>query len=103
MARIIKISKEEASRRLGDVLDEKRFWCHDGRFVKSLKELAKALDDMSDETFHYHSGEGRSDFSNWVREVIGDDKLARDLGKANSRVQASQAVTQRISFLERKL
>ena len=103
MARIIKISREEASRRLGDALDEKRFWCHDGRFIKSLKELSKALQDMSDETFRYHSGEGKSDFSNWVRDVIGDDKLARDLGKASSGVQASQAVAERVSFLERKL
>ena len=103
MARIIKISKEEAYRRLGDVPDEKRFWCHDGRFVKSLKELAKALNDMSDETFHYHSGEERNDFSNWVRDVVGDDKLARDLGKAKSRVQASQAMAERISFLQRKI
>jgi len=103
MARIIRISKEEANRRLGDVPDEKRFWCHDGRFVKNLGELEKALTDMSDETFHYHSGQGRSDFGNWVREVVGDDKLANDLSKAKSRMQASQAVAQRISFLESKL
>lgn len=103
MARIIKISKEEASRRLRDVPDEKRFWCHDGRYVKNLRELGKALSDMSDETFQYHSGDGRSDFSNWIREVIGDDKLARDLGKAKSRLQASQAVAQRISFLDSRL
>lgn len=103
MARIVKISKDEAKRRLSDVPDEKRFWCHDGRYIKNLGELEKALSDMGDEVFHRHSGEGRSDFSNWVRDVIGDDKLARDLGKARSRVQASQAVAQRISFLESKL
>jgi hypothetical protein len=103
MAKIIRISKEEAERRLGDVPDEKRFWCRDGRYIRNLKELAKALSDMSDEIFHHHSGDGGSDFSNWVRDVIGDNKLAGDLGKARSRVQASQAVAQRISFLESKL
>ncbi|MFO7995643.1 MAG: hypothetical protein R6U93_00620 [Dehalococcoidia bacterium] len=102
MAKIVRISKEEANRRLGDVPDEKRFWCSDGRFVKNLGELEKALNDMSDEGFRYHSGEGRSDFSNWVRDVIGDDKLARDLIKAGSRTQARQAVAQRIAFLESK-
>jgi hypothetical protein len=103
MAKIVKISREEASRRLGDVPDDKHFWCHDGRFLRNLRELENALNDMSDEIFHYHSGEGRNDFSKWIREVVGDEKLANDLGKAKSRVQASQAVAQRISFLESKI
>jgi hypothetical protein len=103
MVKIAKISKEEAKRRLGDVPDDKRFWCHDGKNIKNIRELRKALIDMSDETFHYHSGEGRNDFSKWIREVLGDDKLAEDLSKTRSRIQASQAVAQRISFLESKI
>ena len=103
MVKIVKISKEEAKRRLGDVPDEKRFWCHDGKTIKNLRELRKALVDMSDEAFHYHLGEGRNDFSKWIRDVVGDDKLAEDLSKAGSRMQASQAVAQRISFLESKI
>ena len=102
MVKIVKLSKEEAKRRLGDVPDDKRFWCHDGKFIKNLRELRKALIDMSDETFHYHLGEGRNDFSKWIREVVGDDKLAEDLSKIKSRMQASQAVAERISFLERR-
>jgi hypothetical protein len=103
MVKIAKISKEEAKRHLGDVPDDKRFWCHDGKTIKNLKELRKALNDMSDETFHYHLGGGRNDFSKWIREVVGDDKLAEDLSKTKSRMQVSQAVAQRISFLEHKI
>lgn len=103
MVKIVKISKEEARRRLGDAPDEKRFWCHDGKSIRSLDELGTALNDMSDEIFHYHSGEQRKDFSKWVREVVGDEKLANDLSKAKSRLQARQAVAQRVSFLESKL
>jgi len=103
MAKIIRISKEEARRRLNDVPDDKRFWCHDGRPVKNLGELERALNEMSDETFRYHSEEGRTDFSNWVRDVVGDEKLAKDLAGAKSRVQAGKAVAQRISFLGSKL
>jgi hypothetical protein len=103
MAKIVRISKEEAKRRLGDVPDDKRFWCQDGKSIKNLRELRKALIDIRDQTFHHHSGGERSDFSKWVREVVGDGKLANDLGKAKSRIQASQAVAERISFLESKL
>jgi len=103
MVKIVKISKEEANRRLGDVADEKHFWCHDGKSIRNLRELEKALNAMSDETFHYHSGEGRNDFSTWIRDVVGDEKLANDLSKAKSRIQASKALTQRISFLQSKI
>jgi hypothetical protein len=102
MAKIIRISKEEASRRLRDVPDEKRFWCHDGKLIRNLGELGKALNNMGDDTFHYHLGEGRNDFSNWVRDVLGDNRLANDLGKAKSRTQASKVVAQRIYFLQSK-
>jgi len=102
MARIIRISKEEAHRRLGDVEDDKRFWCQDGKVIKSLKDLEEALNNMTDDTFRHHSGEERNDFSNWIREVVGDEKLARDVSKARSRIQASKAVAQRVSFLQSK-
>ncbi|HXZ30120.1 MAG TPA: DUF5752 family protein [Dehalococcoidia bacterium] len=103
MAKFGKVSKEEAKRYLGDVPNDKRFWCHDGKTIKNLRELRKALIDMSDETFHYHLGEGRNDFSKWIREVVGDDKLAEALNKTKSRMQASQTVAERLSFLERKV
>jgi hypothetical protein len=103
MVKIVKISKEEANRRLGDVPDEKHFGCHDGKLLKNLGELEKALIDMSDETFHYHSGGGRNDFSNWIRDVVGDNKLANDLSKAKSRIRAGNSVAQRISFLRSKV
>ena len=103
MAKIVRISKEEAKRRLGDVPDDKRFWCQDGKSIKNLGELRKALVDISDQTFHHHSGGGRNDFSKWVREVVRDERLGNELAKVRSRIQASQAVAKRISFLETKL
>jgi hypothetical protein len=103
MAKIIKISADEANRRLKDVPEDKRFWCCDGRVIKNLEELRTAFDAMSDETFRYHATEQKNDFSNWIRDVVGDDKLARDISKAKSRSQASKVVAERISFLRSKL
>ena len=102
MAKIIRISKEEAHRRLGDVEGDKRFWCQDGKVIKNLKDLEEALNNMTDDTFHHHSGEERNDFSNWISKVVGDEKLARDVSKAKSRMQASKAVALRVSFLRSK-
>ena len=102
MAKIIKITKAIAGARLADVPQEKQFWCSDGRVFKNLSELAAALREMSDETFRHHSNETRSDFGNWVRDVIGDDKLSRDLQKSNTQAQAAKAVADRVTWLKSK-
>ena len=99
MAKIIKITKAIAGARLADVMQEKQFWCSDGRVLKNLPELKSALEQMSEDTFCRHSNETRSDFSNWVRDVIGDDKLSRDLQKSKTRAQAAKAAADRIAWL----
>ncbi|MBI2860361.1 MAG: hypothetical protein HYX91_02490 [Chloroflexi bacterium] len=100
MARIL---SQDAQRLLGDVPPEKSFWCRDGRAFKNIQELSAALATMSDETFGHHANAGRNDFSNWVKEVIGDEKLARDLAKSTTRTAANKKVMERIIFLTTKL
>lgn len=97
---MVKITKTIAIVRLSDVAPEKRFWCHDGRGLKNLLELRSSLEQMSKETFNHHSNETRSDFSKWVRDVIGDDKLSRDLQKSKTQAQAAKAVADRIVWLK---
>ncbi len=98
-----RISRQDAERLLANVPEEYVFWCRDGRILRNMKELGEALDSMTDETFAYHSNEEKKDFSNWVRDIIGDEKLARDLGKSPSRTQAAKSVAERVAFLSRKL
>jgi hypothetical protein len=102
MGKIIAITKQIAQARLGNVAEEKRFWCNDGRYLNNLEELKTALDGMTDETYFFHSNETKSDFAKWVDEVIGDDKLARDLKKSATRLLAARAVAARINFLKSK-
>jgi hypothetical protein len=102
VAKIVKITKTIATERLADVPQEKRFWCSDGRVLSNLLELAEALKEISYETFRYHSNEARSDFSDWVRDVIGDDKLSRDLQKSKTQAQAAKAVAERVTWLKSK-
>lgn len=100
MARIL---KQDAAKLMGEVPEEQAFWCCDGRILKSMRELENALTCMADEAFAYHSNGEKTDFGNWVKDVIGDEKLARDLGKAPNRAQAAKNVTSRIAFLDTRL
>ena len=98
-----KILKKEAKRLMAKVPNEYVFHCQDGRILKNMQELENALNTMADDTFWYHSNGEKSDFGNWVRDVIDDQKLARDLSKAASRGQAAKSVKSRIAFLSSKV
>jgi hypothetical protein len=100
---MVRITKSVAEKRLGEVSQEKQFWCHDGRYLKNLRELEAALEQMTEETFLYHVNEAKSDFSNWVRDVIGDEKLSRDLKKSATRAQSAKSVAARIVSLVKKM
>jgi len=100
---MVRVTKTIAERRLEDVAEEKRFWCQDGRVLRNLQELESALREMSDETFSHHVSEARNDFSSWVKDVIGDDKLAGDLKRSKTRTQAARYVANRITWLKSKL
>ena len=95
--------KQEALKFLSMVPEKHVFWCHDGRVLKNMNELGEALAVMADETFAYHSNSEKKDFSNWVRDVIGDAKLADDLGNALDRNQAARIMTSRIDILTKAL
>jgi hypothetical protein len=75
------------------------FWCHDGSVFADISELAEGLRTMSDEIFAYHSNLEKHDFSNWVRDVIGDEELADNLAWAISRLQAAEYVAARLNEL----
>ena len=95
--------KQEAKRLLADVPEENVFWCHDGCVMHNMKELGDAMNTMADETYAYHANTEKNDFANWVRDVIKDEKLAKDLQKAPSKAQAARLVASRMSILSKRL
>lgn len=100
MARIL---KSDAERLLGNVADEYVFYCCDGRVFRNMRELCDGLTAMSGESFTFHAGEDKNDFSQWVHDIIRDEKLARDLRKSSGQTQAARGVRTRIDFLSDKL
>jgi len=91
--------KEQANKFLAKVPADSVFWCRNGSIFGSMKELAEGLSAMSDEAFAYHSNFEKHDFSNWVRDVIKDEKLGSELAMAINRLQAAECVAARVTFL----
>ncbi len=102
-ARSTVVTRTKAEKSLAQAPEGRVFWSNDGRILKDMRDLMDALANMSDQNFAYHSNEIKKDFSNWVRDILEDEKLAEDLEKANNREQASRMVEERYIFLTGKL
>src|SRR3989344_5796651 len=97
------VTVKEAEYILRHVKDDSAFRLHMGTNIRSLKELAEALDIMADKTFTHHITETRNDFGNWTRDVLGDTELATSLHKLKTREAILKKVDDRIEELERKM
>ena len=94
------MTKPEVKKLLSDVPADKRFWSCDGQLLGNMSELETYLKAVSHDIFHYHVNESKNDFGNWVRDVMGDEKLAQDLQKSKTRTQAARCVSDRVSELK---
>lgn len=96
-------TKEDVARVLGDAFYDKRFFCHDGCVAQNLQQLADCLSHINEDIFYHHANEAKNDFASWVRDVFGDDKLARDLSRAADHKEAAKLVKERVAWLQKKL
>jgi len=97
------IARSQAEKYLARVPENQVFWCNNGSILNDVMELKDALANMTDQTFSYHSNEIKQDFSNWIRNVIGDNTLAKDLETAANREQALKMVEERCVSLMSKV
>lgn len=68
----------------------------DGVLITSLVDLAKQIDEMSDQVFYHHVTADRNDFAAWIADVIKDDQLATDLGYIKDRHATAYAIMRKI-------
>ena len=102
MAKKVKspVKTRKQNRKLSEkVPAEYVFWCHDGTVFSDVNELVTGLLSMTDEVFTYHSNPEKHDFSNWIRDIIGDEILADELARASDRLQAAECVSARLHEL----
>ena len=81
---------------LGEAPQEHHFYLRDGKRLKSLRELAEALENMSDDVFKHHVNEVKNDFSKWIEEIFGEKELAKEMKKAKSRIDTQLTILRHI-------
>ena len=81
---------------LGEAPEEHHFVVADGRKLKSIMELADALETMSEEIFRHHANEFRNDFSAWVKDVFYEHSLAEDISMAKNKLETQIAILRRL-------
>ncbi len=79
------------------------FYLKSGLALKGLCDLEAVLLEMNDDAFVHHVKEGKNDFSAWVRETIGDTKLADKLELLDTREEMANAVSVRVGALKRRI
>jgi len=94
-------TKADAKRALGDVSPEFVFYVCNGEVLKNLDELAKVLKRMDDAAYEYHVNAEKNDFSSWIKDITGDDKLAKDI-YSKDRKTALSIVNLRIKDLKKR-
>ncbi len=96
-----KSNPQEAERLLARVPDQVSFWLCTNQKLFSLRELSAALETISDETFRYHVNRDKNDFENWIRDIIQDRELAREISRIKTRETLTRKITDRVSALSR--
>lgn len=81
---------------------EQYFYANDGRVIKSIEELPKALSFMQNGAFRFHANETKNDFAEWVFHVFKKKRLANQLRNASSKSEAMDILRQELKPKPRK-
>jgi hypothetical protein len=91
----------EAKRYLRSIDAGVQFWFSNGKTACNLKELLLGILSLDDGGFKHHVYFDHNDFSHWLMDIIGDERLARDIFGVGQ-PQAIALIKARISYLERQ-
>ena len=79
------------------------FYLKSGLALKGLCDLESILQEMDAETFSHHVKEGQNDFAKWVRDTIGDERLASKLKLLDTKDEMAKAVGVRVAAFKRRI
>jgi len=78
-------SKNKKVKKITNVPKKNAFYLIDGSILRNLIDLANKLDDISEDQFKHHVADGKDDFHEWVKNVVKDSRLARQLAKSEEK------------------
>ena len=94
----------EAKRYLATVFPEwKAFWFNKGPIARNMKELAAVLPGVPSVMYNYHVSGSKNDLAAWVKDVLGDAELAKELKGAKTAKDAADLVNKRLKQLDKVL
>lgn len=91
---------QEARQFLSGVDQSVAFYVSGGAKINSMEELASALVSMDDHTYKFHVDPDKNDFANWIRDVLKDQNLSKEIVRARNRTSAAKKVSSRIDLLK---
>jgi hypothetical protein len=100
---MVETLKQKAKGLMANVPGEYVFKCCNGHILRNMRELGEELKSMSGESYAFHANMEKNDFANWVRDIIKDATLAKNLQKSQNQAKADKLVSSRIVTLSGKL
>ena len=80
----------------GIIRPEHYFILSSGGIIKDIKDLALNLDGIDDADFYYHVSSEKNDFSNWIKDIIKDKKLAHEISQIKNKKDTQIALLKHI-------
>lgn len=90
------VKKKIVSAKVSVCSPEKSFFVSDGSVYANLADLAKGLKKMHPDTYKYHANEEKNDFHNWIKDVFGNQKLAKQALGAKDQKQLARIVAAKL-------
>ena len=94
--------KRDAAKFVADVPEDQVFTYRQWGKLRNLKDLGNALANVDNSCGGDWALE-RQALSEWVRDAIGDTKLAHDLESTTSRTHGAWEVANRMAYLTRRI
>ena len=94
------VSAREARRILSSVQRTQSFWLCTNENLRSLSSLVSSLQKVDDDVFRYHVNREKNDFEKWIREVVKDKELAREIARVKTKETLIRKISERVSELK---
>ena len=91
----------EARRILGRVSREEGFWLCTNESLRTLTSIAAVLEKVGDDVFRYHVTRDKNDFETWIRDVVRDKELAREIARVKTKETLIRKISERLVMLKK--